>query len=167
MTSKLIKASSLLLVSTLVTSGCAFKQYPTLTKSETTSFLSLERKVSGPLLGSTTFYTKVNDEYSCGRGTLKQEQLAVQDRGNPLISEKNPDGLYVNSESDFRISIKHIAGIVSCETITTFDVHPSTNYKIEASANVMSSQRTCSAKLLRESENGHQEEVKWKQSKQC
>lgn len=127
-------------------SGC-LTAYPVVKDTKSAAFIKFERNITEPLLGSITRYVNVDDKHQCRESYGDQKLLAVHNRGNPLVSDLNVDGLYVNSGKDFRILINTVAGGAWCDVIARMDVQAGQQYKIIVDGNVYIGVNKCSAKL--------------------
>jgi len=148
---KFIYLSSL--ISTLTLSGC-LATYPVVKDIKSAAFIKFERNMIDPVLGSITRYTNIDNAHKCHEAYSDHKLLAVQNRGNPLVSDLNLDGLYVKSDKDFRILINTVAGGASCDVIVRLDAQAGQKYKILTEGDVHIGINKCSAKLYTLSNDG-------------
>lgn len=145
--------------------GC-LTPYEKVEPSKKAAFLKFERSLNGPLLGTITRYVKVDDKQKCREAYSEHKLLAVQNQGNPLVSDLNVDGLYVNP-GDFRIQINTVAGVRGwCDVFVELDVKSGEKYKIVTNGN-MYDRGTCSSKLYKLSDSGTYEKAEFKKYQEC
>jgi len=133
--------------------GC-LATYPKIEKSDNTAFLKFERNMAAPLLGSISRYVKVDDKQDCNQGYVEHTLLAVQNTGNPLVSDLNLDGLYVKP-GDYRILINTVAGPGAwCDVFVKLDIEAGKKYRIVANGNMRSGRGSCSASLYTQTADG-------------
>ena len=76
-------------------------------------------------------------------------KLATLDKGNPLVSNKNTDGILVETKDNFRILVRNVAGINWCDTVLGFKTEAGKEYKIVSHANVLEQYNSlCSAAVF-------------------
>jgi len=157
----------ILLMATTLLSGC-LASYPKVKDTKNASFIKFERKMIDPVLGSITRYANVDNKQKCHEPYSDHKLLAVQNRGNPLVSDLNLEGLYVNSGDNFRILINTVAGGASCDVIVSLDAQAGQNYKILTEGNVYIGVNKCSAKIYKQASNGNAyEPIQFKEYIEC
>jgi len=157
----------ILLIATTLLSGC-LASYPKVKDTKNASFIKFERKIIDPVLGSITRYANVDNKQKCHETYSDHKLLAVQNRGNPLVSELNLNGLYVKPGNDFRILISTTAGGATCEILASMDAQAGQNYKILTEGNVYIGVNKCSAKLYKQASNGNTyEQIQFKEYIEC
>ena len=155
-----------LLLVTMALTGC-LATYPVVKESESAAFIKFERNMGAPLLGSITRYVKVDEKQQCREGYADQELLAVQNKGNPLVSDLNLNGLYVNP-GHFRILINTVAGNLGwCDVFVEMDIKAGEKYRIVANGNVSSGRGFCSAVLFKQTTQGPYEKSEFKKYFEC
>ena len=154
-----------LLLLTTSLSGC-LTTYPVVKESDTAAFIKFERNMSEPLLGSITRDVKVDEKQECNQGYSEHLLLAVQNRGNPLVSDLNLNGLYVKP-GHFRILSNTVAGRGWCDVFAELDIEANQKYKIVTNGNVSSGAGFCSLKLYKQENNGSYKEEKFDKYFEC
>ena len=155
----------LLLLVILSLTGC-LTAYQKVEKSDKAAFIKFERHVANPLLGSITRYVKVDDKQDCRQAYSEHKLLAVHNKGNPLVSDLNVDGLYVKP-GNFRILINTVAGGAWCDVFARFDAVAGKKYKVVLNGDAFISANTCSAKLYQLADNGNYQQKRFTEYKEC
>lgn len=146
--------------------GC-LTTYEKVEESDKAGFIKFERDVASPLLGSITRYVKVDDKQQCRQAYSEHKLLAVHNKGNPLVSGLNVDGLYVKP-GNFRILINTVAGVGSwCDVFVNFDVIAGQKYKIIASGDAYVGVNKCSAKLYQLTTSGEYQQAAFNKYYEC
>lgn len=154
-----------LILTSISLAGC-LTAYPKVENIDQAAFIKFERNIQDPLLGSITRYVKVDDKQKCNQGYSEYLLLAVQNKGNPLVSDLNLDGLYVKP-GNFRILANTLAGSASCDIFVNFDMQAGQKYKMVVNGNVYISTNRCSAKLYQLTAQGAYKEKKFKKYQEC
>ena len=126
-------------------SGCA-TTYPKITNLNNSAFVELERHINGSILGSFTGLYKVKKTQQCYDSYVNSQILILQDKGNPLNSNVNENGLLVKSGEYLRILVNSVSG-QQCQTIIGFNPKKGEKYKIVAHANIRAYNQKCSVEL--------------------
>ena len=146
-------------------SGC-LATYPVVKQSSSAAFIKFERNISQPLLGSITRYVNVDNKQQCNSAYADQKLMAVHNKGNPLVSDLNVNGLYVNPEKDFRILMSTVAGGAQCDVMVKMDVEAGQKYKVVVNGDAYIGVNKCSAKLYKQVKNAY-EELEFKEYFEC
>jgi len=139
--------SIVVLLSATLLFGCV-NQYKVVEGTDSSAFIRFERNIADPILGSITSYIKVDDKQQCRQRYADQELMARHNRGNPLVSDLNVDGLHVRP-GYFRIRINTVAGGANCDLFIGAEIESGQKYKVVAEGNVHISVNKCSAKIYR------------------
>ena len=154
-----------ILMVSLILTGC-LTTYPVVKESKSAAFIKFERNVASPALGSITRYVKVDDKQKCNQAYSEHQLLAVQNKGNPLVSDLNLNGLYVKPGS-FRILANTVAGGAWCDVFSTFDMQAGEKYKMVINGDAYIGINRCSAKLYQLTSTGEYQEKKFKEYYEC
>lgn len=154
-----------LLLLSLSLTGC-LTAYKKVEKSDKAAFIKFERHVASPLLGSITRYVKVDDKQDCRQGYSEHKLLAVHNKGNPLVSDLNVNGLYVKPDT-FRILINTVAGGAWCDVFVKFDAVAGKKYKVVLNGDAFISVNKCSAELYQLADNGQYQKKRFNEYKEC
>lgn len=139
--------------------GCAglpdYAEPPTDTPS---SKLLFKHDFEAPFLGYSTFVNVHTEEEPCGKsfGSDSGARLVVLDKGNPLISELNPDGVRLSIDKKYTFMILSVAGPINCAIYTSFSPKANESYEIKVSGELHSFSRSCKAELFKADENTKQ-----------
>ena len=139
--------STIILLLAILLSGCV-NQYKVVKDTNSAAYIRFERKIADPILGSITSYIKVDAEQQCRQAYADQELMARHNRGNPLVSDLNVDGLYVKP-GYFRIRINTVAGGANCDVFVGTEIEAGQKYKVLVEGNVHISVNKCLAKVYK------------------
>ena len=113
-----------------------------------TVFIQFERDAKGPFGLSTTVFVRVKEGYKCkaSQGFLGQKKLATLDKGNPLVSSKNVQGVESAASDQFRILIRAISGTLRCDVVASFSAKAGERYKLTSRSDLpLRNAPSCSA----------------------
>ena len=137
--------------------------------SDARVFLEFERDAQGPLLGSTTVFVRVKEGYKCkaSQGFLGQQKLATLDKGNPLVSSKNAQGVAESASDQFLVLIRAIAGTRRCDVVASFSAKSGERYQLTARSDFPShGDPTCSADVS-VMQDGEFRKIEFNEYSQC
>jgi len=134
-----------------------------------TATMTFARDAKTSLLGSTTVFVKVADDFTCrpGRGFLQTQRLAVFDTGNPFIKDSEGNELIVEAGDDFRMLVRNLSGKARCDTIVSFDVQSDASYHLLAKSNLTPNNTNCFVELYQKDDTGNTTPIKFKQYQNC
>ena len=122
------------------------------------SKLIIKQDFEAPFLGYSTFVNVHTEEEPCGKsfGSDSGARLVVLDKGNPLISELNPDGVKLSIDKKYTFMILSVAGPINCAVYTSFRPKLSESYELKVSGELHSFSTSCKAELFKTDENTNQ-----------
>ncbi|MDO6565925.1 hypothetical protein Q4561_02525 [Alteromonas sp. 1_MG-2023] len=136
----------------LIITGCAGMPDYVEPKSTTPSAtLKVTNDFDAPLLGYSTFVHTHTETETCGKsfGAESGARLIVLDKGNPLISELNPDGVKLSAGRKYSFMIMSVAGMQNCIIYASFSPEADQNYEIKTFGKLRSYDNSCEAALFR------------------
>lgn len=148
--------------------GCVTAYKPP-EKTAATATLSFARDAKSGLLGSTTVFVKVADDFTCrpGRGYIEDQRMAVFDKGNPFVQDSSQQGIAVEARKDFRILVRNLSGKDRCDTIVTLDIEPDSSYHLLAKSDLTANHTSCFVQLFLKDAAGKLNEVPFKTHQGC
>lgn len=137
------------LISLFFLSGCAMMQDYVASTDSNASKISIQRHLNASLLGSTTYIYEVNPARKCNGDNSKEDsRFMVLDKGNPLVSEFNPNGVSVTPDKPITLLLHSIAGPINqCTVIISFTPRAGADYKIDLWGQLDRKPNVCKADL--------------------
>lgn len=116
-----------------------------------TSTLKVTNDFDAPFLGYSTFVNTHTETEICGKsfGAKSAARLIVLDKGNPLISELNPDGVKLSTGNKYSFMIMSVAGMSNCTIFAAFSPEAGQSYEIKTSGKLGSFGTHCKAELFK------------------
>jgi len=139
-----------LLLIPLLLSGCA--SLPTYIEHETNTpsvKLVVDNEFNAPFLGYSTFVDMHTEEETCGDSFKSKSavRLIVLDKGNPLISDLNRNGVKLATGKKYSFRFIAAAGTTSCSLFASFTPENQHEYKIDVSGVLLGFTAECKAEL--------------------
>jgi len=142
---------------TILLSGCV-NQYEVVKGTESAAYIHFERNISSPILGSITSYIKVDNKNDCRQAYANQELMARHNKGNPLVSDLNTNGLYVKP-GYFRIRANSVAGGANCDVFAGTEIEAGQKYKFLVEGDLHIGVNRCTAKIYKMTGKNNGKEV--------
>ncbi|KEI71278.1 hypothetical protein [Endozoicomonas elysicola] len=131
-------------------SGCSVMKDFEQSDDENSSKITVERALSAPLLGSSTFIYATNNKRNCkGDSSGNDTKFMVLDKLNPLVSEYNENGVFVENGKELSLLFQSVAELRQCTIIATFTPESASNYHIVLRGRIGSILDYCEAVLYR------------------
>ena len=142
---------SALLLSILITGCAGMPEYIEPKSNVPTAKLTVINDFDAPFLGYSTFVNTHTESETCGKsfGAKSAARLIVLDKGNPLISELNHDGVKLSAGNKYSFMIMSVAGMSNCTIFASFSPKADQSYEIKASGKLGSLGSNCKAELFK------------------
>lgn len=145
----MLKKVTSVFITLFILSACAMiQEYKAPTSGEVSKIL-ITSDVEAPMLGYSTYIYKVKEFRKCYYGLNAEEdtRFMTLDKGNPLVSEFNAQGVNVSAGEKITLAIETVAGGNLCPLFVGFTPDENKDYEIKVLGKVNISPHQCRAEL--------------------
>jgi hypothetical protein len=145
----MLKKSMFIITAVFILSACAMIQEYKAPIIGDTSKIVITSDVEAPMLGYSTYIYKVKKFRKCYYGLNAEEdtRFMTLDKGNPLVSEFNAEGVNVASGEALTLAIETVAGGTKCPLFVGFTPDKGNDYQIKVLGKVNISPHQCKVEL--------------------